>query len=74
MTEDEMVGRHHQFDVHEFEQARGVDDGQPGALHSVRSQRVDHDEATELKHVFTLPWWFSGKESCNAEDLQEMQF
>ena len=46
----------------------------PGALHSMRSQRVDHDEATELKHVFTLPWWFSGKESCNAEDWQEMQF
>ena len=28
MTEDEMVGRHHQFDGHEFEQALGVGDGQ----------------------------------------------
>ena len=28
MTEDEMVGWHHQFDGHEFEQAPGVDDGQ----------------------------------------------
>ena len=27
MTEDEMVGCHHQLDEHEFEQARGVDDG-----------------------------------------------
>ena len=27
MTEDEMVGRHHQLDGHEFEQAPGVDDG-----------------------------------------------
>ena len=28
MTEDEMVGWHHQFDGHEFEQASGVDDVQ----------------------------------------------
>ena len=28
MTEDEMVGWHHQFDGHEFEQAPGVGDGQ----------------------------------------------
>ena len=30
MTEDEMVGWHPQFDGHEFEQARGVGDGQGG--------------------------------------------
>ena len=28
MTEDEMVGSHHQLDGHEFEQAPGVGDGQ----------------------------------------------
>ena len=28
MTEDEMVGWHHQLDGHECEQALGVDDGQ----------------------------------------------
>ena len=28
MTEDEMVGWHHQLDGLEFEQAPGVDDGQ----------------------------------------------
>ena len=28
MTEDEMVGRHHRLDGHEFEQASGVGDGQ----------------------------------------------
>jgi len=28
MTEDEMVGWHHQRDGHEFEQALGVGDGQ----------------------------------------------
>ena len=28
MTEDEMVGWHHQLDGHEFQQAPGVGDGQ----------------------------------------------
>ena len=28
MTEDEMVGWHHRFDEHEFEQALGLGDGQ----------------------------------------------
>ena len=28
MTEDEMVGRHHRLDGHEFEQALRVGDGQ----------------------------------------------
>ena len=28
MTEDEMVGRHHQLEGHEFEQVLGVGDGQ----------------------------------------------
>ena len=28
MTEDEIVGWHHQLDGHEFGQALGVDDGQ----------------------------------------------
>ena len=28
MTEDEMVGCHHQLDGHEFEQSSGVGDGQ----------------------------------------------
>ena len=30
MTEDEMVGWHHQLDGYEFEQALGVDDRQGG--------------------------------------------
>ena len=32
MTEDEMVGWHHQLDGHEFEQALGVGDGQGGLV------------------------------------------
>ena len=30
MTEDEMVGQHHSFDGHEFEEAPEVGDGQGG--------------------------------------------
>ena len=30
MTEDEMVGWHHQLDGHELQQALGVGDGQGG--------------------------------------------
>ena len=33
MTEDEMVGWHHQLNRHESEQAPGVGDGQ-GSLHA----------------------------------------
>ena len=32
MTEDEMVGWHHQLDGHEFEQTPGVSDGQGGLM------------------------------------------
>ena len=32
MTEDEMVGWHHQLDGHEFEQALGVNDGQESLM------------------------------------------
>ena len=41
MTENEMVGCHHQLDGHEFEQAMRVGHGQ-GSL-SMGSQRVRHD-------------------------------
>ena len=32
MTEDEMVGWHHQLNGHKFEQSPGVDDGQGSLL------------------------------------------
>ena len=50
MTEDEMVGWHHQLNGHEFEQALGVGDGgTPGMLQSMGLQRVGHNCMTELK-------------------------
>ena len=44
MTEDEIIGSHHQLDGRVFEQAPGVDDGRkPGMLQSLGSQRVGHN-------------------------------
>ena len=45
MTEDVMIGWHHQVDGHEFEQAPGVGDktGKSGVLQSMGLQRVRHD-------------------------------
>ena len=44
MTEDQMVGWHHQLDGHEFEQAPGVGDGQGSlACCSPWGCRVGHD-------------------------------
>ena len=49
MTEDEMVGWHHQLDGHEFEQALGVGDGQGSLVCcSPWGRRVGHNWATEL--------------------------
>ena len=45
-TEEEMIGWHHRFNVHEFEQALGVD-GQGGLVSAVH--RVRSDWANELR-------------------------
>ena len=46
MTEDEMVGWHHQLDGHEFEQALGVGDGQ-GSLACCSSCGRKESDTTE---------------------------
>ena len=49
MTEDEMVGWHHQLDEHKFDQALGVGDGHGSLVCcSPWGRRVGHDLATEL--------------------------
>ena len=52
MTEDEMVGWHHQLNGHESEQAPWAGDGQ-GSLASCssRGHRVGHDWTTELNWI-----------------------
>ena len=46
MTEDEMVGWHHQLDGHEFEQALEVDDGL-GSLACCNPWGVKESDMTE---------------------------
>ena len=49
MTEDEVVGWHHQLNGHEFEWTLGVGDGQGGLVCcSPRGCRVGQDRVTEL--------------------------
>ena len=45
MTEDKVVGWHHQFNGHKFEQTQGDDEGQGSlaVLQSMGSQRVRHN-------------------------------
>ena len=58
MTEDEMVGWHHQLNEHEFEWAPGVGDGQGGlACCSPWGRRVGHDWATELSWILYVESW-----------------
>ena len=56
MTEDEMVGWHHQLDGHEFEQALGAGDGQEGLACCDSWGRKESDttellNGTELKYL-----------------------
>jgi len=76
MTEDEMVGWHHQLDGHEFEQAPGVGDGQGSlACCSLWGCRVRHNWATELnwwrKEGFPVRLEFRVSEKLLSEYLQE---
>ena len=52
MTEDEMVGWHHQFNGHEFEQTLGESEGQ-GSLACCSPWRVRHNLDTEQQSVFS---------------------
>ena len=52
MTEDEMVGRHHHLNRHEFEQApEVVKEGKPSVLQSMGSQRGGHGRGDEQQQV-----------------------
>ena len=51
MTEDEMVGWHHQFDGHEFEQALRDGEGQ-GSLACCRPRSGEGSDTTERLNKF----------------------
>ena len=54
MTEDEMVGWHHQLYGHRVSVNSGCSGwtGRHGVLQSLASQKVRHDRATELIPLF----------------------
>ena len=63
MTEDEMVGWHHQFNGHEFEQAPGDSEGQKRLVCcSSWGHRVRYDLATEQKRTMNPRY---ASPSCN---------
>ena len=51
MTEDEMVGWHHQLDGHEFEQALGIGDGQRGLASCNSWGRKESDRTERLNRT-----------------------
>ena len=55
MTEDDMVGWHHQLDGHQFEHGTWLWTGKPGVLQSMGLQRVRHDLVTEQQLSNYLP-------------------
>ena len=72
MTEDELIGWHHQLDGHEFEQTLGVGDGQ-GSLACCSPWGLKESDATELNGLAQgkdwpgLPRWLISKEfSCQC--------
>ena len=54
MTEDEMVGWHHQLNGHEFEQVLGVGDGQ-GSLTCCSPWGLKESDMTEQLTELILP-------------------
>ena len=73
MTEDEMIGWHHQLDGYELEQALGVSDGQ-GSL--VCCSPWGHKELktteqlnrTEMKLIYQLPGYLDQNRTATQEE------
>ena len=51
LTEDEIVGWHHQLNEHELEQNLRETES-PGMLQSMTSQRIEHNLATEQQNTY----------------------
>ena len=56
MTEDEMVGWHHQLDGHESEQALGVGDGQGSLAGCSPWGHKESDTTEQLNKLSVLCW------------------
>ena len=80
-TEDEMVGRHHRLDGHEFEQAPGVADGQGSlaccspwgckelgmVLEKTLESLLDCKESQPAHSKGDQSWVFFGRNDAKAE-------
>ena len=69
MTEDEIIGWHHQLYGHEFEQVPGADDGQEAwraAVHGIAKSRTRLSDCTKLKQVI---WQIDSKISPSDPHL-----
>ena len=64
MTDDEMVGWHHWFNGHEFEQAPGVGNGQ-GSLACCSSRGCKESDTTERLNWVKCQKKWSLKNKCN---------
>ena len=65
MTEDEMVGWHHRFNGHEFEQAPGDGDGQGSLVYYSPWGHKESDTTEQLNnssHVFLKSPTISGEQ------------
>ena len=69
MTEDEMVGRHHQLHGREFEQTQGHRTGKPGVLPFMELQRVRHNLATEQQHITHIHTVIEKEQRKNTKKL-----
>ena len=71
MTEDEMIGWHHQLNGHEFEQTLGDSEGQRSlACYSPWGRKIGHHLATEQQMPRLQIWLsFPGGASGNKEAI-----
>ena len=58
MTEDEMVGWHHQLDGHEFEQALGDGEGQGSLAHCSPRGHKASDTTEQPNNKFLYPFTY----------------
>ena len=63
MTEDEIAGRHHRLNRHEFEQALGVGDGQGILVCCSPRGHKDSDTTEQFKLRFGVFSWMCCKEA-----------
>jgi len=70
MTEDEMVGWHHQIDGHEFEQAQGVGDEEGSLARCSPRGHIESDMTEQLNWTEQLLWQEKKSKTCDTEKVE----